>query len=501
MIKRRQLSSEEQVILKNKQTEKGLLKCFISGQIISEDDEIQFDHIKPISKGGTNELNNFAVVLKEFNQRKSDLSLYQIRDNLKLETLFSNNPKGVDLEAFLKFIGIKKRHFSVATEGDTIVLNDGTKKLTSFLQKDEVLNEYYFFAKICSEWIDNDNTEGLQPRIILYKKLVGLRDHLNKSPQLLPSIARLHQGRIKSFDGQHKLAAQILNDRTAIDFKVYISPDDQTRAKKLFEELMRANLDAHTKLAQEPFYTSTLYERLDVIHREKLMEYLNTPQSNPHTESDFVSFLSTTEGTDKKKAKEIIKSSFIIQAIKCTVFNEFTAEASKDSKFPLTVDTLKKFILPNLLYLEPSNSSLGSNQDYRQEELENLKLVAKMICQNGKLNDWVSKKELSDYQRKIKRIWYKGSVITWAPFLKSILSTALDFKTQGHHDKKLYRPKIEQYQLERINTCLDRLFNHQMWDAPEGTQIDSLVGVAKKQTEFFEKQGLSEFYVVTGQPK
>jgi hypothetical protein len=138
---------------------------------------------------------------------------------------------------------------------------------------DEILKVYYFYGRIPIKWLENDDQEGLQPRVIDYKRLVALRDHLKDHPQLAPSIARLVQNKFKLFDGQHKLAGQVLNDIKEVDIKVYISPDDPQKTKQLFDDLMITNLEAHSKHKQIPFYTSTLLDRLSVIYKEMVDEF------------------------------------------------------------------------------------------------------------------------------------------------------------------------------------------------------------------------------------
>ena len=60
--------------------------------------------------------------------------------------------------------------------------------------------------------------------------------------------------RLKLFDGQHKLAAQVLNNQADVDVKIYVSPDNSLAAKKLFDDLMITNLEAHSKLKQIQFH-------------------------------------------------------------------------------------------------------------------------------------------------------------------------------------------------------------------------------------------------------
>ncbi len=168
---------------------------------------------------------------------------------------------------------------------------------------DEILKVDYFYGQLPVAWLENDDQEGLQPRVIDYKRLISIRDHLKDHPQLAPSIGRLMNNRLKLFDGQHKLAAQVLNNQADVDVKIYVSPDNSLAAKKLFDDLMITNLEAHSKLKQVPFYTSTLLDRLSVIYKELLDEFISNQPPENHTESNFIHFLVTRKQYTKAAAK------------------------------------------------------------------------------------------------------------------------------------------------------------------------------------------------------
>src|SRR5258708_14453408 len=96
--------------------------------------------------------------------------------------------------------------------------------------------------------------------------------------------------------------------------------------------------------------------------------------------------------------------------------------------------------------------------------------------------NWVQNvkgKTLTNAQLKARRIWHKGSVLTWGPYLKSILYYALHIMTNDQRDTMLYRPAISEQQKEIIRHCLSRIFAHPMCDNPE-PEIDSLLAYAKR---------------------
>lgn len=498
---KRQISDAEKEQVKQQQRESdGSLRCFISGEVIGKDDVVEYDHLLPFSKQGESDVENIRIVLKDYNRRKSDQSLYDVRDNLKLERLFNDKKNNIKLQDIFQLKEIIKKSFHLTIQDNYLIIDDGLESRRFSLLFDKILDVNYFYGRIPIKWIENDDQEGLQPRVIDYKRLISLRGHLKDHPQLAPSIARLIDNRIKLFDGQHKLAAQVLNGNTDVDIKAYLSPVELDKAKKLFDDLMITNLDAHSKHKQIPFYTSTLLDRLSVIYKEMLEEFTSTKAVEKHSEANFINFLVAEKQYTKADAKKTLKSAIQDNAIDYSAIKQFTATASKDANFALSIDLLITAIFPNTLYLEPSASNFKSSGDFRDAELENFKEVADLLVECGHLKDWtpnVRGKALTSLELKSRRIWHKGSVLTWAPYLKSILGTALNFVTNEDREKLLYRAVMSSDEKARIKTCFTRLFGHSMWDEPEG-EIDTFLVSAKRQDDLFNKKGLSERYVLLG---
>lgn len=499
-MKRQLTDTEKQTVKQQQVLTDGSLRCFISGDIISDQDEIQYDHIHPYSKDGETSTANIRIVLAKHNRRKSDQSLYDVRDNLRLERLFESKKNNIKLQDILGLKEIERKNTHTTRSDNQILIDDGISTRTFPLLRDEILNVEYFYGRIPVSWLENDNQEGLQPRVIDYKRLISMRDHLKNRPQLAPSISRLIDNSLKLFDGQHKLAAQVLNNHTDVDVKVYVSPDNLDESKKLFDNLMITNLEAHSSLKQVPFYTSTLLDRLSVIHQELLEEFISNKPPTNHTEENFIHFLATEKQYSTTKAKEMLRGAIKHSALEGSKLEPYVAKASKDASYPVTIDLLNRTIFPTNLYLEPSSAKFTSTQDYRTSEVANFAEVSAILVEEASLENWVPNvkgKPLTNEQLKARRIWHKGSVLTWAPYLKSILRFSLQAITNDAQDKMLYREPLSDEHKVIIRTCLHRLFCHPMWDSPEG-EIDSLLGSARKQDELFKRNGLTENFVIYG---
>lgn len=499
---KRLLTDSEKVEVRKQQVDSdGVLRCFISGQIIGDDDAIEYDHIDAFVNDGETSLSNMRIVIKELNRRKGADTLYDVRDNLKLERLFEERKNNIRLQDIFELKDIKKQSTAAVINDAEVSVEDGSNKVTFPLYRDAILDVSYFYGRIPVRWLENDDQEGLQPRVIDYKRLIAIRDHLKSHPQLAPSIGRLLGNKLKLFDGQHKLAAQVLNNQTEIDIKVYVSPEDQERAKKLFDDLMITNLEAHSKLKQVPFYTSTLLDRLSVIYKEMLDEFIADTPPESHNEERFVRFLSTAKSFSSPQAKEMLRSAIKVAALDVSDLKEYVAVASKDASYPMTMDLLEKTIFRSCLYLEPSVARFTSEKDYRSTESANFAAIAKVLVEETGIVNWVPHakgKTLTNDQHKARRIWHKGSVLTWSPYLKSVLFYALHFMTSEDREHLLHRPEIAQDRLDVVRSCLSRLFSHPMWDDPD-SEIDSLLVSARKQEDLFNRKGLTEKYVIYGE--
>ena len=157
-------------------------------------------------------------------------------------------------------------------------------------------------------------------------------------------------------------------------------------------------------------------------------------------------------------------------------------------------------VFPATLYLEPATAKFTSSSDFRNSESQNFADVAAMLTKETNLANWapnVKGKTLTHEQLKARRIWHKGAVLTWAPYLRSILFFALQAMTNEERERLLYREPMSEHQKNIVSKCLNRLFAHPQWDEPEG-ELDSLLVSARKQDDLFAKKGLTEKFVIYG---
>lgn len=129
--------------------------------MIGEDDLVEYDHIQPFSKDGETSVANIRVVLKEHNRRKSDQSLYDVRDNLRLEQLFEDRKNNIRLQDIFALKDVVRRSTHAKMSDNKLIIGDGTSSFEFLVFHDEILDVPYFYGRIPVTWLENDDQEGL----------------------------------------------------------------------------------------------------------------------------------------------------------------------------------------------------------------------------------------------------------------------------------------------------------------------------------------------------
>ena len=344
MAKKRQLSEDEKSKVREIQiSSDGILRCYISGEVINiSSDELEYDHLIPYSQGGATNIQNERVFKKKYNREKGSMNLDDYKNYFLLKRLYENKGNKVKLQDIYSFKNIQSASINAIENSNTLILSDGIETIENKTYTDSKLSIKYFYSQVPTKWILNDDQEGLQPRVIDFKRLWQIKNHLIDYPQLAPSIARLINNEIRLFDGQHKLAAQLLNGQKTIDVKIYISPSDKVLEKEVYEKLLKTNLEAHSKLKQVEFYTNTLFQKWNEMWKIKWEEYLELNPNQPYSEKLFFEYLCLKE--TKAEATKMFEATIVKNAHDNSSLKGFTAESNKDASLPLSQDLLKKSI-------------------------------------------------------------------------------------------------------------------------------------------------------------
>ncbi|MCK5855356.1 MAG: HNH endonuclease [Sulfurovaceae bacterium] len=474
--------------------------CYATGHKISEDENVQFDHIKAFADSGASEIDNIAPMCKEHNLKKGRLPLEDFRIKLKLEEFFSKG-QALTLKDELEYFthnkmitGFGESCYSTITD-ETVELEVTDKKLNYQLFTCPTTNWKYFYALIPVEAINSDDDEdgeiGLQPRYLILEKVFNLYRHFQKHPVLQPSIARLHKNKILVFDGQHKIAAMLWGGRKSFELKVYIDPDPQV--------LNNTNIAAHDKFAQTRFYSSIMVAKLGSQFGKQFEDYKNKEGDEKKSELGFVQHLRKSDQLTLGEANKRFNS-FLYNMVLESKENKVSSFVSKSNRssmeFPLTVDMLSKSIFSNFLYRKPLEEDMASAHYRRDQEVNNNIELFNILHQEA-LHSWDSKKNASDTnQNKLSRIFRSKSIMSWSEILKDAISARLEIYDAEEKELIFYRD-LSSEDFEKIKTIIRRLVGWSVWTSPQDSEIDRILADNKKEIKKYMKStGLTTGYLL-----
>jgi hypothetical protein len=101
-------------------------KCYATGHLIPEDDQLQFDHIRAHGLGGDSELNNIAPMCGLHNREKGQLPLEDFRTKLQLDQFFDSGDK-LTLGDLLSFLRTAKK---IKTFGESVAVTRNGNSIT-----------------------------------------------------------------------------------------------------------------------------------------------------------------------------------------------------------------------------------------------------------------------------------------------------------------------------------------------------------------------------------
>ena len=228
----RKLSSDEykQLTLKLHKMQNGC--CFICQQPIDISiHTTNIDHIVPLNTGGKDNESNFALTHESCNKSKQDAHLCVARALHRLKVIQDSVQKKENRAASLKDLLISENgsqyEFSFKIEDDKIIYTFdklGSNEVHSTqIFTDNQSGVKTAFIDVPLEYLYHD--ELINPRGINSSINLLVKEFYKKNPQLHLTLARIDDGKIKVFDGQHKAVAQILLGARSILVRLFIDAD------------------------------------------------------------------------------------------------------------------------------------------------------------------------------------------------------------------------------------------------------------------------------------
>ena len=306
----------------------------------------------------------------------------------------------------------------------------------------------------------------MQPRYLIFDKVFELFRHFQTSPVLQPSLGRVVNGKIRLFDGQHKAAAILWNDRRQLECKIYVEPDMRL--------LNQTNISAHEKFAQTRFYTSIMVLKLGSQFGTDFDQYKNLEDGQTKSEAGFVNYLkskdSLTQGEISKRFRSFLYNSILEDQDNRLARLVAVGNRATDER-PITLNGLASSLFASFLFREPVGDNMTTDSYRRGLETENMVKLMNMIDDLG-LNQWSPKTTKSnEHQLKLSRLVRARFMKAWAELLKDVVCVQLSLNDTDERARPLYR-ELRNEQLEKIRSCIARLVDWKMWGSPVGTEID-----------------------------
>ena len=476
---KRQLTDAEKAIV----IQQHGLKCFANGHTIAEGETVQFDHIKAYALEGLSEINNIAPMCAEHNLAKGTLSLFDFRAQLRLREFFATGDRLTlhDLLVYMKSKGLISQYglpVSLEMNGDSILIESsiGAYKCQMYASSLGDGDDWpYFYATLPIELLDSDDGQdqsiGLQPRYLIYDKVVQLFRHFQQYPVLQPSLGRIVGSRIRLFDGQHKAAAILWNEYTSIECKVYTKPD--------IRKLNHTNIAAHDRFAQTRFYSSIMMSKLGAQFGQDFEAYQNLEDGQIKSEAGFISHLrekdSLTKGETNKRFRNFLYHS-VLESEEENRLVRLVPESNRGTKGkPLTTNALENSLFANFLYREPVNENMATDAYKRHLEIQNMIEFMNMFDELA-LHKWnPTATSNNEDQRKLTRIIRPRFMKAWSLLLKEAICIKLDIMEPLDKERLFYR-SLNQQDLEQTKVIFNRLINWKMWIEPQGSDIDTIAG-------------------------
>jgi hypothetical protein len=311
-------------------------------------------------------------------------------------------------------------------------------------------------------------------------------------PVLQPSVGRITNNHIVLFDGQHKAASLLWNNREVFECKIYIDPEIRI--------LNQANIAAHDKFAQTRFFSSIMILKLGNQFGKDFEEYKNREDGLIKSEINFLEFLEQKDPTLTRAERNKRFRSYLYNSVLEDEANKLKPLISVSNRSsaeqPLTIDMLSKSIFANFLYTYPLNDNLLSDKYKRDSEFVNVLKLMNLIYDSC-LNTWNPKATQNDQnQMKLKRIFSSKSIMAWSDIFKSAVCAKLEINDDDERMKPFYRDLIDE-DFIKINNILNRLLGWQIWISPKNSEIDTIISNDKTTLkDWFREKGLTAGFLL-----
>jgi hypothetical protein len=116
----------------------------------------------------------------------------------------------------------------------------------------------------------------------------------------------------------------------------------------------------------------------------------------------------------------------------------------------------------------------------------------------GPLSDkWAPERDDAAH-KKAARLYSAGALRAWVPFLRDAIAPALQLFDAEDRERIFYLD-LDDKQFAAIETLLDRLFSHKVWEDPDPELNDLRYDDAERAKAMLRKSGLTPAWILGGE--
>ncbi len=459
-------------------------QCFICEEEIDLDlNTTNIDHIVPLANKGKDAEVNFAVTHESCNKSKQDANLKIAKILQKLskiqKSVHTETNKSASLKDVLKSYDGSKYEFKYKIEGMELKYSfsgiGDNKTYQAPIYTDNLSKEQTCFIEIPIEYLFHD--EIINPRGINNSIGKLIKEFDKQNPQLHLSLARIEDGKLKIFDGQHKAVAQILLGTKKLVVRVFLEPN--------IDRLTETNTNAGSTLRQIAFDKSIMRQLNNTLYSERVKKY----QVAHDLKEDDYSF-SEQQLIDFFKGDGANIKKYIIDSIKHSITNakdnklkDYIDFEGKAKELPISYSAFDKTILSSfvsakLVLKTAIDSKTDEGLNPRELEINQIVRVLSILAENIYMNKFLPEIGTARIEKKIidkkdtditddhliaYRISKEEILYNWLQYLKKVITTYFANTGKMVAEEKIFQTQFDDQIWINIENFVKNLSQLPLW--------------------------------------
>ena len=481
------LSNQDRDLLVQRLHESQNGNCFICGQdvdLVLHAGSFDIDHIEPITAGGKDGPENFALAHDSCNRSKqaSDLRVARVLASFNnlAEQIAAEN-RSPNLGDVLRTYGGSKYQLPVTIHETSVRLSftdKGSNKIVTLpLYTDELSGFRSSFMDLPIEYLHHD--DYINPRTIGSNLRKLVEEFHKRLPQLHISLGWIdttkgNRVEVKIFDGQHKAAAQVLLGARSLPVRVFIDPNTDL--------LLTANTNAGTSLRQVAFDksvqrslgSSILSNRIDRYRSDRGLE----PEDESFSEQDLVNHFSGEARQMRRYALDRVRDGITRHTDnKLTDYIEYGGRnTSKPLSYIAVENSFYQHFIYGQLLTTPFNHKFQEGTNPRQLEIEQMVRLMNIVADRIYIDQFDPKrgtqyiesdvrkgKEIAEPHLRAFRMSKQEILHSWVRIVRQVVYQYFVNMGKPIDENKLFQQEIPEPCWKNVENFIDSLKRLPLW--------------------------------------